>query len=247
MIKTIYDYFMLSMLGFVKVFLFLLLFCFSIFFFVKSKDLAMEEKPAFAGLLTDPGTIQYWHAAYSDDDQQKEADEPNIEDMTPEEAEVFLFVLRFSDNITSASARNLAKLIVEECDKNNKLDPYLILAVIKVESEFSPVAVSEKGAIGLMQIMPRTGEFVANNAGISYSGRKSLYNPLINVRLGIRYLSQLTDRYDATEHALGAYNYGPSNFERILGPDSKPTGYAKKVLKFKSYLEEESILLAKNG
>ncbi len=238
---------MLSLLGFVKVFLFLLFFCFSIFFFVKSRDLAMEEKPAFAGLLTDPGTIQFLQTASSDDDPQEEADEPNIEDMTPEEAEVFLFILRFSDTITPTNARNLAKLIVEECDKNNKLDPYLILAVIKIESEFSPVAVSKRGAIGLMQVMPRTGEFVAKDIGISYNGRKSLYDPLINVKLGISYLSQLAEHYDTTESALGAYNYGPANFERILGPDSKPSRYARKVLKFKSYLEEESILLAKNG
>lgn len=238
---------MLSLLGFVKVFLFLLFFSFSIFFFVKSRDLAMVEKPAFAGLLTDPGMIQSLRTVSFNDEPAKEDDEPNIEDMTPEEAEVFLFILRFSDTITPVYARNLAKLIVEECDKNSKLDPYLILAVIKIESEFSPVAVSKRGAIGLMQVMPKTGEFVANNTGISYNGRKSLYDPLINVKLGIRYLSLLADRYDTTESALGAYNYGPANFERILGTDGKPSRYARKVLKFKHYLEEESILLAKSG
>lgn len=247
MIKTAYDFVMLSLLGFVKLFLFFLFFCFAIFFFVKSKNPVMEEKSAFAGLLAEPA---YPEISLSIEEAQasiQENNEADIENMTPEEAEVFLFILRFSDKITSANARKLSKLIVEECDNHSNLDPYLILAVIQVESEFSPRAISNRGAIGLMQVMPRTGEYVAKENGISYSGKKSLYDPLINVKLGIRYLSFLAERYDNTENALAAYNYGPSNFEKALSANRKTFGYVKKVLSFKSYLEEESILLAKNS
>lgn len=246
MIKTAYNFVMLSLLGFVKLSLFFLFFCFSIFFFVKSKNPAMEEKSAFAGLLAEPNNLEHIHSFKPDEVTTAENNEADIEDMTPEEAEVFLFILRFSDKITSSNARKLSKLIVEECDTYSNLDPYLILAVIQVESEFAPRAVSNRGAIGLMQVMPKTGEYVAKENGISYNGRKSLYDPLLNVKLGIRYLSFLSERYDNTENALAAYNYGPSNFEKALSANRKTFGYVKKVLSFKSYLEEESILLAKN-
>lgn len=247
MIKTAYDFVMLTLLGFIKLSLFLLFFCFAIFFFVKSKNIAMEEKSAFAGLLAEPDFQEHTHFLEPDEVTTAENNEADIENMTPEEAEVFLFILRFSDKITSANARKLSKLIVEECDNYKNLDPYLILAVIQVESEFAPRAVSNQGAIGLMQVMPETGEYVANENGISYNGRKSLYDPLVNVKLGIRYLSFLAQRYDNTENALAAYNYGPSNFEKALSANRKTFGYVKKVLSFKSYLEEESILLAKNS
>ena len=247
MIKKIYDLFMFSLLGFVKVSLFLLLFCFSIFFFLKSRNFVMEEKPAFAGLLAEPGIMQPSKSVFDDKEIAEQSEEPKIEDMTPEEAEVFLFILRFSDTMTLANARNLAKVIVDECENYENLDPYLILAIIQIESEFSPSAVSHRGAVGLMQVMPRTAEFVANEMGMTYKGRSSLYDPLINVRLGIHYLSELTDRYETTEYALAAYNYGPSNFEKLRSRNSKQPSYVTKVLKFKSYLEEESIILAKNG
>lgn len=247
MLKKIYDLFMFSLLGFVKVSLFLLLFCFSIFFFLKSKDIAMEEKPALAGLLTEPGITHYSNSGSDYEHLSEPSEEPKIEDMTPEEAEVFLFILRFSDTLTLSNARNLAKVIVEECDNYKNLDPYLILAIIQIESEFSPSAVSHRGAVGLMQVMPRTAEFVAKEMGMSYNGSNSLYDPLINVRLGIHYLSELADRYDTTEKALAAYNYGPTNYEKLLSRSSKPPSYVTKVLKFKSYLEEESIILAKSG
>ncbi len=238
---------MFSLLGFVKISLFAIFFCFSIFLFLKSKDIAMEEKPAFAGLLADPGIVRSLDSGSDTEELAGKTEEPSLEDMTPEQAEIFLFILRFSDTITPTNARNLAKVIVEECENYKKLDPYLILAVIQIESEFSPSAVSNMGAVGLMQVMPKTAEFIAKEMGISYQGRKSLYDPLVNVRLGIYYLSELADRYDSTENALAAYNYGPANFEKLLDPDSTPPSYVRKVLKFKTYIEEESILLAKNG
>lgn len=249
MLRKAYDLFMISFFGLVKVTLFLLFFCVSILFFTKSNDMALDEKPAFAGLLAEPGT-GYLKTGYPTD-IYSEADtaEPRLEEMTPEEAEIYFFILRLSDTINQPNARKLAKLIVRECSNYENLDPYLILAVIQVESEFSPKAISNRGAIGLMQVMPGTAEYIAKEMGVDYNGKKTLYDPFVNVKLGIHYLSLLTDRYDSTENALDAYNYGPSNFEKALASDSdrKPSSYAKKVLNFKNYLEEESLLLAKNS
>ncbi len=246
MLKTVYNFTMLFVVGAVKVSLFVFLFCFGMLFFMKSKDFTIIDKPAYAGLLTNPGNTEHIKNALNQEPAAEVAPAPDIEDMTPEEAEVFLFVLRFSEGMSTMNARKLAKIIVKEC-KSHDLDPYLILAVIKVESEFSPVAVSKRGAIGLMQVMPGTGEHIAKELGISYGGRKSLYDPFTNVRLGINYLSSLEDRYETVEYALGAYNHGPTNFEKRLNANDVPMGYVKKVLSFKSYLEEESIILAKKS
>lgn len=246
MLKTVYDFTMLFVVGAVKVSLFVFLFCFGMLFFMKSKDFAISDKPAHAGLLTNPGNTENIKNALNHEPAADVPAVPDIEDMTPEEAEVFLFVLRFSEGMSTMNARKLAKIIVEECNSHD-LDPYLILAVIKVESEFSPVAVSKRGAIGLMQVMPGTGEYIAKEMGISYGGRKSLYDPFVNVKLGISYLSSLEDRYENVESALNAYNHGPTNFEKRVSANDIPTGYVNKVLSFKSYLEEESIILAKKG
>ncbi|MEW6145540.1 MAG: lytic transglycosylase domain-containing protein [Thermodesulfobacteriota bacterium] len=250
MIRNLYDFFMISLFGLVKVTLFILFFCVSMLFLDKSNDPFMDEKPAFAGSLAKPGGIEYLMAGSTvKEPKAAESSEPRIEEMTSEEAEIYFFILRLSDSINQSNARKLAKLIVKECDNYENLDPYLILAVIQVESEFSPKAISKRGAIGLMQVMPGTAEYIAKEMGIYYSGRKSLYDPLLNVRLGIHYLSLLTERYDSTENALDAYNYGPSNFEKAQASDSdrKPSRYAKKVLNFKKNLEEESLILAKNS
>jgi len=133
----------------------------------------------------------------------------------------------------------LAKLIREE-SQNYGLDPFLILAIIQVESEFFPRAVSPKGAMGLMQIMPETAEFIAGELGVSIDGIKSLYNPFINVRLGVYYLSMLIDRFKSVEWALHAYNAGPS-FINTANLERGIPAYVRKVLRFKIILESQRI------
>ena len=246
MLQKVYDFTMLSALGLIKVSLFILLFLVSIFFIMKSSDLKNGGTTAFSGFLTNPTVTENLRARFSSYELLTESNKEILGEITPEEAEVFLFILRFSDSLTPTNAGKLATLIIEECD-NYDLDPFLILAVIQVESEFTPGAVSGKGAIGLMQVMPNTGKFMAKELGISYNGKKTLYNPFINVKLGIHYLSFLTDRFDSTENALAAYNYGPAKYESTHGFKKTPPKYVRKVLDFKDFLEEESILLAKKS
>lgn len=248
MIKNVYDYFMLSEAGFIKVSLLLLFFGFSIFFFLNSKDISTNQTPALKGLLTSAGNTQNPRAKPIVNNLFKsELDvEKDKENFSPQEAQVFLFISRLSDDITSSDARKLATTIIDECNHYD-LDPLLILAVIQIESEFTPQAVSNKGAIGLMQVMPNTAKYITQQMGIGYSGSNSLYDPLVNVKLGIHYLSFLTDRFNSTENALAAYNYGPANFLKKKRLTTSPPRYVKKVLKFKNFLEEESTLLAKKS
>lgn len=249
MLRSAYDLFMISLFGLIKVALFFLFFCISILFVTKSNDLALDEKPAFAGLLVNPGSEYLKPVFLADYERDANRAAPRFEEMTPEEAEIYFFILRLSESINQPNARKLAKLIVKECSNYDNLDPYLILAVIQVESEFSPKAISKRGAIGLMQVMPGTAEYIAKEMGVDYDGKKALYDPFINVKLGIHYLSLLTDKYDSTENALDAYNCGPTNFDKAQASDSdrKQSRYVKKVLNFKNYLEGESLLLAKSS
>jgi len=246
MFRVVYDYIVFSFVGIVKVALFLLFFGLAIFFVVQSKGLSGLDTYSFSSFLTGSSRISLLSAHLSQSKWSTDLKELEIENITPEEAEIFLFILRLSDSITPTDARKLAQLIIDECG-NYDLDPFLILAVIQTESNFTPKAVSSKGAIGLMQVMPKTGEYVAKNLGISYNGRNSLYDPFVNVRLGIHYLSFLEDQFDSMESALAAYNYGPSKFAKSKTLSKNPTKYAKKVLNFKNFLEEESILLAKKS
>lgn len=90
----------------------------------------------------------------------------------------------------------------------------LILAIIDVESDFSEDAVSPKGARGLMQIRPGTLFFLAEKEGIRLSREEILRDPILCVRLGIRYLKSLQDRFGNLDWALMAYNAGPGRVLR---------------------------------
>ncbi len=95
-----------------------------------------------------------------------------------------------------------------------KIDSYLVAAIIRTESHFRPHAVSSAGAIGLMQIMPATGEWIAGKIRIEGFTASGLSDPATNIRLGTWYLRYLIDRFGDTSTALIAYNAGPGNAER---------------------------------
>jgi soluble lytic murein transglycosylase len=93
----------------------------------------------------------------------------------------------------------------------NGLDPYLVAALIRQESEFNPGAVSRANAIGLMQLLPSTGKSLAKRAGYRHFHRNDLLNPEVNLRLGTIDLRRSIDHYDGQlEYALAAYNAGDS-------------------------------------
>lgn len=94
-------------------------------------------------------------------------------------------------------------------------DPYLILSVMKVESGFLPEATSHRGAIGLMQVMPDTGNWIVNEVrpvGLEWISDRwndaDLYDPRRNILIGSWYLSYLEQLFGDTRIALAAYNGG---------------------------------------
>ena len=96
----------------------------------------------------------------------------------------------------------------------HRLDLYLVAAVIRAESSFRPGVVSRSGAIGLMQVTPATGEWIAGELGVMGFATDDLLDPNLNLRFGTWYLRHLYDRYGDLDSALLAYNAGPSNLER---------------------------------
>jgi len=117
--------------------------------------------------------------------------------------------------LTADEVAAVARTIVVEA-RRYALEPSLVLAVMHVESRFYNFAVSPVGAIGLMQVMPDTGAYLAARIGIDWVGPETLFDPTTNVRLGVAYLRELSDRYGNLETALAAYNWGPGRIDRRL-------------------------------
>jgi soluble lytic murein transglycosylase-like protein len=125
---------------------------------------------------------------------------------------------------TSGNYRdNYDDLIVQHAQAQN-LRPDLVRAVVQVESGYNPRAVSSKGALGLMQLMPSTAKLL---------GVRSPFDPEENIRGGTTYLRQLLDRFDDNEElALAAYNAGPLAVDRYgnrVPPYRETRDYVRKV------------------
>ena len=132
----------------------------------------------------------------------------------------------------AASMDDLRRQINRAADKYN-IDEELIRAVIQVESGWRRDAVSVKGAMGLMQLMPRTAAML---------GVDDAFDPGQNIEGGVKYLAQLTDKYNGdVEMALAAYNAGPSRVDAAGGaPFQETARYVRNVMAlYHRYREEE--------
>jgi hypothetical protein len=125
----------------------------------------------------------------------------------------------------------VASTIVDECAAQD-LEVGLVMAVIQVESAGYHRAESPVGALGLMQIMPATGRDLAQQHGVTWRGPATLFDPVVNVKLGIAYLRELSDRYDHVPTALAAYNWGPGRIDsRKRRGAEMPRVYVEQVMR----------------
>ena len=122
---------------------------------------------------------------------------------------------------------------IDEASKKHKVPRELIGAIIERESDFNPRAVSKKGAMGLMQLMPQT---------VKEMGLSDPFKPRDNILGGTGYFKQMLARYEGDiVRALAAYNAGPSNLKNDKVPDFLETkNYIKNVLD--SYLKNTGVI-----
>lgn len=108
-------------------------------------------------------------------------------------------------------------------------DPLFITALIQIESGCRP-AINGRGAIGLTQLLPSTAREVAKRAGVRWNGTSTLRDPHANVRIGVRYLSELEGMLDCPLRALAAYNMGPRPVLRMSTERAGRVGYVRKIM-----------------
>ena len=150
--------------------------------------------------------------------------------------EILVIFEKYETGLAEVTKEELAEVIYEEASRHNH-DPKFILAIIANESSFQNWSVSEKGAKGLMQIMPYVAESIAHELGIEWSGDRTLFNPFINIKMGIHYLSKLFLDFKDDGLALTAYNYGPTYVRGLIERKKKiPQDYSKKILNTYEYL-----------
>jgi soluble lytic murein transglycosylase-like protein len=135
------------------------------------------------------------------------------------------------------NVQRFAPLIESEA-KRQGLDPALVRAVVAVESAYEPAAVSSKGAVGLMQVIPATAERYGLAADRRSSIEQKLKDPATNVRIGTRYLSDLIERFGQDLRlALAAYNAGEGaveRYDRTIPPFPETQQYVVLVEQFRA-------------
>ena len=107
---------------------------------------------------------------------------------------------------------------IQQEARRHKIDPYLIAGIIRQETIFNPQARSRANALGLMQLLPSTGQLVARKYSLG-GGRitaADLFNPILNIQLGTAYLSDLIEDFGRFDYAAAAYNGGPTRTARWL-------------------------------
>lgn len=134
---------------------------------------------------------------------------------------------------------------VERAAQKSGVDPYLIAAVIREESRFDPKAVSQAGAIGLMQLMPSTARRLKDDVNVEIADSADIHDAGKNIALGAHYLSLLLEEFKKAPFAIAAYNAGENALRRWLVRSNKKEldefieeityketrKYVKKVLK----------------
>ena len=130
----------------------------------------------------------------------------------------FLFgIFKLKDTILKKIYKQNYSEYVYKYSEENEIDPLLTFAIIKAESNFKRNIKSSSGAIGLMQLMEATAVEMANEIGEEIPVTEALYNPEINIKIGIKYYANLLKHYDGNMYlALAAYNAGMGNVDEWI-------------------------------
>jgi soluble lytic murein transglycosylase-like protein len=122
-------------------------------------------------------------------------------------------------------------LSISKASGRYNLPPEMILAVIRIESAFDINAQSDKGAVGLMQILPSTAQEIAQELRMQWRGDSILRDPSANIEMGAYYLTKMIGQFNNLAVALAAYNHGPGRIAELNEAKAEvPMDYSEKVL-----------------
>jgi len=145
--------------------------------------------------------------------------------------------LQRDNNQSSAEIPASLIEIVRDCSARYRVEEALVHAVIKAESNYNPSAVSRKGALGLMQLMPETARLLKVSDPFDVED---------NIRGGSRYLRQMLDEFNGNvDYAIAAYNAGPNAVHRHGGipPYAETQSYVKRVKQYLHNFRQNSAWL----
>ncbi|TGK87333.1 lytic transglycosylase domain-containing protein [Leptospira noumeaensis] len=129
-------------------------------------------------------------------------------------------------SVVERASYNLRLPVGNKQERIDKLG--FLIGLIHTESQFHKRAKSHKGALGLMQVMPATAKWLAAKEGIPFQSAKDLYDPEINLQLGVLYMNYLIERTESLEAALLSYNAGLGGYKRFGGIPE----YSKSVFRY---------------
>lgn len=127
-----------------------------------------------------------------------------------------------------AKAAEITAAIIEESERHG-LDPVFTLAVIQTESGFNPNAKGKMGDSGLMQILPDTAKWIAQESDLTWEGKKALFDPVYNIKIGTAYFAHLRSEFHSVpKDYLRAYNSGPKAARKAKPLKTKQATKANK-------------------
>ena len=147
-----------------------------------------------------------------------------------------------NSTLDSKSIYEISKAIYEESIRYN-FNPLLITAIMKIESNYNPKAVSDSYAYGLCQVRRFIAPELAGNIGIKWDGaEKTLFDPIKNIKIGVYYLSILNRNFNDLKTAVIAYNQGPYAVqEQLTNNQELSDNYVNKVLDYYANLRGFSL------
>ena len=126
-----------------------------------------------------------------------------------------------NSELQDEEVRTISEMVYDESMRCN-VDYRLILALIKIESNFRYDAVSNQGARGLLQVKPSFARYIAEDVGIGWRGDKTLDEPEQNIKIGVHVFSKLIEDFQSINMALHAYHVGPTRLREILTKKKMP-------------------------
>jgi len=135
--------------------------------------------------------------------------------------QIISFVKNENESLNDSELKTIAEIVYDESSKK-QVDYRLVLAIMKIESNFRQDAVSKKGARGLLQVKPSLARYIAQDVGVHWKGDTTLDEPEKNIKIGVHFFSQLIEDFENINMALHAYNIGPTRLRGLVTDKKKP-------------------------